>query len=235
MTQTITFKSQNKAARLAGLMFLITMTTSVLSLFYFRSSSVIFGNIGSDPGNVLASEGLFRIGIALDLITFSGIVLLPLSLYIVLKPVNKYLALLGLSWRLAETIVLFVMSLFSFFVLQLLSGEDYLTVFDPNQIRALVKLFLKVQGAGFTFGMIFLGLGGVVFNYLFYKSKYIPKLLAAWGIFASLFMILCFFVRLLLPQYSAIIDKIIYLPIFIDEVILGLWLLIKGIKQPKIN
>ena len=163
------------------------------------------------------------------IITFTSIVLLPLALYILLKPVNKNLALLALFWRLAETTVLFIITLSSFFILLLLSGADYLKVFETDQLHALVMLLLNAHGTGYEIGIIFLALGSTVFNYLLFKSNYIPRILATLGIFASLFTLICTFAILLLPNHAAMLRQYIYLP-FVDEVILGFWLLFKGVN-----
>jgi hypothetical protein len=84
--------------------------------------------------------------------------------------------------------------------------------------------------------MIFMGLGGTVFCYLFFKSKYIPRILAAWGILTYLIMLIFSFVNILLPNLPAMIEIVVYAPGTLFEVIFGFWLLFKGVNvQPRDN
>lgn len=181
----------------------------------------------------MADEWLFRVSIALDLFTFASIIILPLALYVLLKPVSRNLALLGLFWRLAEATVMFTIPLNGLLVLQLLSSAEYSTAFEASQLHALATLFLNAHDAAFEIGMILLGLGSIVFNYLLFKSNYIPRILAAWGIFSSLYLVVFTFAILLLPDYATTLRQLVYVPGFVGEVSLGLWLLLKGVKIPQ--
>ena len=80
---------------------------------------------------------------------------------------------------------------------------------------------------------IFLGLGSTIFNYLLFKSRYIPKALAAWGIFASLLLLMSQFAIIIFPAVEKIIIPACYGPFAIDEIALGFWLLFKGANIPK--
>ena len=82
---------------------------------------------------------------------------------------------------------------------------------------------------------IFLGLGSTVFNYLLFKSRYIPKALAAWGIFSSLLLLVSQFAIIIFPEVEKTIIPACYGPIAIDEIALGFWLLFKGANIPKME
>jgi hypothetical protein len=125
---------------------------------------------------------------------------------------------------------MFTIPLNGILVLQLLNGTDYSKAFAPNQLHALAMLFLNAYSAAFEIGMILLGLGSIVFNYLLFESKYIPRILAGWGIFASLFLTACTFAILVLPDHATMLRQLVYIPGFVGEVSLGLWLLIKGVN-----
>ena len=138
--------------------------------------------------------------------------------------------MLGLFWRLGEALILGIITLNSYIVLQLLSGADYLKVFETDQLQALVLLFINAHETGYNIGLIFVALGTLVFNYLFFKSRYIPRILAVWGIFASLVLLAGTFAILILPTPSAMLEYLPYAPGFVYEVILGFWLLFKGVN-----
>ena len=233
MTHSTAEKSQLVYARVAGVMYLFVLATAVFG-FYIRAGLIVSGDAAATANNIMASEGLFRIGIASDLIAFTGIVLLALALYVVLKPVNKNLALLALFWWLGEAAVLGITTLNSFFVLSLLSGADYLTVFETSQLQALVRLFFIAYFYGYIIGLIFFSLGSTVFAYLLFKSHYVPRILAGWGIFSSLVVLLGTFAIVLYPYYAAFLQPGFGTPIFFYELILGFWLLIKGVNVGRV-
>ncbi len=63
--------SQQRAARLAGLMYLLTIVTWAFA-FYVRSSLIVDGNASETVNNIVTNERLFRISIVSDLVTFAG-------------------------------------------------------------------------------------------------------------------------------------------------------------------
>ena len=176
----------------------------------------------------MANELLFRIGVANDIIVFVLVVFLSLALYVILKTVNKNFALLALLMRFGEGIIGGVVTVLSGLIpLLLLDGA---AESETKQLQALVGLFLEVQTAGLNIVMIFMGLGGTVFCYLFFKSKCIPRILAAWGIFTYLTMLIFSFVNILFPNLPEMIAIVLYTPGALFEVIIGLWLLFKGVN-----
>jgi len=228
MNSNKTADTQQKAARVAGFLYLIIIITSILSMILVESKLVVPGDAAATVNNIMANELLFRIGAAYDLIMFASVVILSVALYVILKTVNKNLALLALCWRLAEAILGCVAALSSLIVLLLLNGEIYSAAFETQQLQALVRLFLDVRSAALTLVFVFLSLGTIVFCYLFFKSKYIPRILAAFGIFSFLLMLIGSFVSILLPDYAAIL-QFAFAPAALFEIVIGLWLLFKGV------
>ncbi|HYF63467.1 MAG TPA: DUF4386 domain-containing protein [Herpetosiphonaceae bacterium] len=223
-------RAQNTAARLAGVMYLFTMVTAIASSVV-RSRLIVSDDSDATAAKILASEGLFRLSIAGDLLTFACIAVLALGLYLALRTVSKPLALLGLFWRLAEATLMFALPLGSLFALRLLSGAQ--SGLEAGQARGLALAALNAYGSAFEACMILLGLGSIVFNYLFYVSGAIPRVLAGWGVASSIFLVVCVFAILLLPGQAALLRQIIYVPGFLGEVSLGLWLAVKGVRvQP---
>jgi hypothetical protein len=99
--------SPYKAAKLAGLLYLVAMATGLFAEFYvhFPTSLIVSGDAAKTAGNILANERLYRIGIANNIITFVIDVALIWALYILLRPVNRNLALLAVFFRLVETTI----------------------------------------------------------------------------------------------------------------------------------
>lgn len=224
-------ESQRSAARVVGITYLLAMVSAVLG-FYIRGDLIVSGSAAETAHNIVASERLFRIGIASDVVTFVTDIVLITALYVVLKPVHRNLALLATLWRLMETAVLLVVTLNGFDVLRLLSGADYLRVFEADRLQALARLSLDAYGAGYHVGFVFLGLGSALFSYLWFKSKYIPGALAALGVFSSLLLATCNFAFIIFPGLEKTISMGYMAPMGVFEITMGFWLLLKGLGPP---
>jgi hypothetical protein len=223
---------QLAAARVAGLMYLLTIATGVFAEFYARARQIVPGDPAQTARNIAAHELLFRLGIVSDLITFAGCVILVVALYVVLEPVNRHVAMLAAFWRLGECVILAVITLNDFAALSLVSSADYLRAFDARQLEALVYTLIRMQGAGYLIGMVFFGLGSTVFSYLWLRSRYVPRLLAGFGLFASLVLAIVTPLIMVLPSLRAVVVPIYFVPIFLFEITMGVWLLVRGIRAP---
>ncbi|MGZ4068549.1 MAG: DUF4386 domain-containing protein [Bacteroidia bacterium] len=231
MQNQLRIPTQVKAARLAGLLFLVAMATGLFAEFYvhFPSTLVVSGDTSKTMYNITKNERLFRIGIANNIITFAIDVVLIWALYILLKPVNRSLALLATFFRLIETTLACFAIIMSYVAMQFITGPNSAKPFDPVQMQNL-SLLHSIYALTFVIVAIFLGLGSTVFNYLFLKSGYIPKILAAWGIFASVLLLVSQLAIIVLPAIEGTIIPVCYAPIAIDEILLGYWLLFKRVN-----
>lgn len=220
--------SQRKAARFVGFAYLFGFI-AVFNEVYVRPSLIVPGNPGDTARNIMAHEQLFRLGMITDLLCFASIAVVLTGSYVVLRPVSRGLALLGASWRLLEASTLIVMTLSSFTVLRLLTSPDYAQTFSVDQVQTLARLFVGARPDDYNFAEIFLGLGSTVFAYLWFKSHYVPRALAAWGIFASLLVAVSTCAIVLFPDFQDISFPWVYLPIAIFELTMGFWLSIRGL------
>ena len=212
--------SQRKAARAVGFAYLFGFI-GVFNEIYVRDSLIVTGNPGATARNVMAHEQLFRLGIFTDLLCFASIAVVLTGSYLVLRQVNRGLALLAASWRLLEASTAMVMTLSGFYVLRVLSYPDFSRIFSPDQVQTLARLYLGARGADYNVAEIFLGLGSTVFAYLWFKSRYVPRALAAWGIFASLLVAVCTFAIILFPNIQDFSFPWAYLPIAVFELTMG--------------
>ena len=226
---------QSKAARIAGLLLLIAMATGLFAEFFvhFPSALIISGDAAKTVNNIIENERLYRIGIANNIITFAIDVVLIWALYALLRPVNRNLSLLAVFFRLVETTLACFAIIHSYVAMQFMTDGDQPKAFDPNQIQAL-SVMHYTYGLTFNVVAIFLGLGSAIFNYLFFRSGYIPKLLAGWGIFSSLLLMISQFAIIVFPEAEQVIIPACFVPIVIDEIVLGFWLLLKGARIPAI-
>ncbi len=224
-------ESQRRAARVVGFVYLFAMATSIFTEAFARGQLIVPDNAAETARNIVAHERLFRLGIASYLLCMASDVALIAGLYVILERVNRNLALFAAFMRLMETAIGVVATLNSFDVLRLLSGADYLQAFRTDQLQVLARIPLGAYGAAINVSFVFLGLGSAVFGYLWFKSNYIPKALAALGVFGSLLLAAGSFAFIIFPSLSRILLPAYFAPIFVFEVTMGFLLLLKGLRS----
>lgn len=235
MTFTSVDESQRKAARVAGLAGLLTLPFVIFANFAVHDRLVVAGNVAQTARNIIAHETLFRISIACDLIYSAGLVVLISALYVVLKPVNRNLALLAALWRLVYALMWVRMTLNLFDALRLLSGADYLRAFEVERLQALARLTLSARSDQYYVGLLFWGLAATVCIYLLYKSNYIPRALAAFGVIASAWCVACTVSFIVFPGFATVVSLWWFdTPIALFEIAASFWFLFKGLR-PAIN
>jgi hypothetical protein len=226
--------STKKAARVAGLLYLLAGIPAPFVLIYIPRKLIVPGNATATAHNILASESLFRIGIAGELIIAAFFLFVPLAMYRLLKGVNKGQASLMVTLFAVSVPISFVNALNSIAALMLARGADFLSVFDQSQREALAMLFLRLHSQGFVAAQIFWGLWLFPLGLLVYKSRFLPRVL---GI---LLMINCFayladsFTSLLWPAYLHAVSQATFAPKF-GELAIMLWLLIIGAKDQPLD
>jgi hypothetical protein len=155
---------------------------------------------------------------------------------VVLEPVNRPLALLAAFFGLNETAIHVVVTQSDFAALRILSGADYLRAFEPDRLQALARLARGQHGAAYQVGLVFAGLRSAVFAYLWFQSRLVPRALAGWGVFASMLLSACTYVLIIFPEVAKTISVAIFGgPIFLFELTMGLWLLIRGLRPAELR
>ena len=216
------------AARWAGAFYFLIIAGAILTLIFVDSALIVAGDAEATVNNIREKEFLYRIGVAADTIMFFQVVLLTVFLYIVLRTVNKDLAFLALLLRFAEGILGATSTLVGGVAPLLLLRHE--SSFDPGQLNALIQFFLDLETSGIDFVLIFMGLGAIIYFYLFLKSKLIPSGLAIWGLITYFTMFFLGFVNILFPNIPETVSFILFTPGAIFELVIGLWLLIKSVK-----
>jgi len=213
-------------------MFLCSLLIPTLNWIFVLSKFIAPENAISTAHNILANKFMFRIGILNEVITAIVIVLLSLALYIILKPVNKNLALLALVLKLIDAFLTVVIALGHLIVLQLLSSLDSLTAMNQEQVQVLAGLFLNMHVAVTSILGMFLGLSMSIFLYLLFKSKYIPVVLAGFGLLSYVLIFIYDLLFFLIPSFSSIpIVQIVGVgPNVLFMPLIGVWLLVKGLN-----
>ncbi len=215
----------SKTARVAGALYLIIFCFGIFAELFIRQNLIIPGDVVATTHNILASESLFRLSLLIDLIRYIFLILLPLILYRLLKPVNQNIALVMVVLALISIPISMLNMLNYFAVLVLLNAAGSQAALEANQLLAQVTFFLDMYGYGAYLSQ-FLGLWLLPLGYLVFKSGFLPKIL---GI---ILMIGC--LGYLIDAVSFLLFsnsmETLSLLAFIGELVFALWLLIKGLN-----
>jgi hypothetical protein len=227
-------ESQRKAAKVVGFAYLITLVTVVYANFGIHDRLIV-GNNAETARNILAHERLFRIGVAGDLVYCAGVIVLLTALYIVLEPVSRGLALLAAVLRLVFVLMWLAMALNLFNALRLLTDADYSRAFDAKPLQALAGLYLGSRFDYYYVGLLFGALASAVCGFLWFKSRYIPRALAGFGVIASAFCVGCTLTFYIFPNFNRLVNLWWFdLPMTIFDIVLSFWLLFKGLAPARI-
>ncbi len=224
----MTTQEIKKTARFVGVLTLRMAVIAIISMMFLPTNLIVPGDAATTANNIMASEGAFRMSIAGNAVILLIEIVLTVMLYVLLKPVNKTLSIIAAFSRLAMTTIQGVNLLNQFFVLLLLGGAGYLTVFEPAQLHALVQLFLNAHEYVILIWGLFFALHLFVLGYLVYKSGYFPKTLGILLVISSFCYLIQSFGNILFPQYKEIFTTIGFISII--EIAFPLWLVIKGVK-----
>jgi hypothetical protein len=246
MSKTAPAFSPRQSAAIAGAAYLITSATAFWNL-YVATTLTVRGDFARTAANIAANAQQFRVVILFELVSVFGCVVLNVALYELLAPVHRSLARLAAFWRLAESGVYGAITVHAVVVLSLLTA-DYATAFPPSQLHALVRAFRTAQSSGFSIAMIFLSLGSTVYVYLLFKSRYVPRAVSLLGLVMGPLGAAFFLCRIVqpvwveavagvfraLPAAALAVVAMIMSPFVLFEVILGSWLLVKGVRTPQL-
>jgi hypothetical protein len=234
MTITID-NSQRTAAKIAGFACLLGMAIVVYSNYGIYEHLIVPGNIAESARNIAAHETLFRLSLVCNVAYTTSVLALLAALYVILKPVNPGLALVGAFFRFVFAMMWLLTALNMLSALRLLSSASYLQVFEPDRLQALARLHLGANFDDYYVGLPFFSLASTVCSYLWLKSKYLPRSLAAFGLVASAWCVICAFVFLIFPTFNKTVNDYWFdSPMALFEVTLSFWLLIKGLRLPAI-
>ncbi len=226
--------STKNPGRFAGLLYLLTSIVGFFAMGYVPGKLIVHGNAAATANNIAASETLFRLGIAAQLIGSAGFIFVALALYDLLKGVNRRHASLMVLLIVVSVPIAFLNELNSIAALVLVRGADFLSIFDKPQREALAMLFLNLHFHGLVVAEIFWGLWLFPLASLVYRSRFLPRFLGVWLALAGFAWVILSVTGVLLPQVQ---DKVFAYsqPAVFGEIAFMLWLVIKGARPPALD
>ena len=228
--------SQRIAARIAGVSGLLAVVIVVVGNYVLLGPLVVPGNATKTARNIVAHQTQLRVALTCFLAYGVIVVVLLSALYVILKPVNRLLALIAALFRLVFALLWLLTTLNLLGALRLLSNAGYLQVLGAEHLQALARVNVAANFDDYYVGLPFFGLAATVCAYLWLRSGYIPKALAAFGLIASAWCVICAFVFLIFPTFDKTVNAYWFdSPMAIFELLVSFWLLFKGITEPKHN
>ena len=221
----------NKAARIAGAVYLSMVLTAPFSLIYVPEKLIVRGNATATAENILAHETMFRLSIFGDLIGQVIFICLAIALYRLLSGVNKTWAGLMVAFVLVSAAVGFLNTLNNVAALVLFRDGEFLTVFDKPQRDALGMLFIRLHNQGIFIDEIFWGLWLFPFGLLVFRSGFLPRFIGVWLMINCFGYVALSITALFFSAYYETAFKVAQ-PVLFGELAIMLWLLIKGAKVP---
>ena len=214
----------NAYARLGGFMYLL-----VIVVYVAGDTIVSRYNAGGDfaqiSARIHAAETLYRCGLALELVSSVATVLLGGAFFVLLSPIDRNLALFAFLWRLMEAVFGCILVTFRFAAIPIYLGSA--TGVTATQQAGVAQLASEMAHASFPVSVICFAAGSILYFYLMLRSRVVPHGIAALGLVASAFVVIMGFLTLIAPAAANRVP-FLWAPIFIAEVITGLWFLIRG-------
>jgi hypothetical protein len=206
-------------ARLAGFLFLFYIATGVTSMVLFGQATGGAQGTPATLASIAQHATAVRLTVLLALLTFVDAVVLAVALYGLTRHQDPHLAVLALCCRVSEGVI---------GAISAVTTLGLLSVATASSSDALGALLLKQGGWTGTIAAFCFALGSTIYCYLFLRARSIPVPLAWLGVLASLILVVALPLQLA-GFLSGTVTSLIWIPMFLFEVPLGLWLLIKGV------
>jgi hypothetical protein len=222
--------SIKKQARFAGVLYALIGITAPIGLVYVPGKLMVRGDATATADRIRAAGSLLRLGIASELFHQIVAVFLVLALFRLFRAVNEKHAVLMVVLSLLGVPIVMLNVLTEIAALTLLSGVNFLSVFDKPQLDALAFLFLRLHARGLDVAAFFWGLWLFPFAVLVIRSRFIPRALGYLMMIAGAAYVANSTVALVLPQYAAMVNPVAMI-LFAGELPIMFWLLIWGAKE----
>lgn len=217
--------SDKKTPRFLGAAFILQAVASAAAGLILLQPLIASDDIVDTMINFANNILQVRTGIVMEMITVVALVVLSVLLYVTLKKQNLKIAFVALGLRLTEVALLAVSRIATFALLY--TSQAFVLEGHPAYLQTLGNLLYESQEFAYSLSMLFFTLGGTLFYYLFYKSRYIPRVLSLFGLIAAPLA----FIGTVIELFGYVVPLVVFIPNLPFELTIGLWLIIKGISD----
>jgi hypothetical protein len=222
----------SRYARVAGVAMLLSIAFGLLGEIVLPGRIVVGRDAAATAANILGHPTLFRLSFAAYLVEALCDIALCVFFYILLRPVDRRLALLSAFFGIAS-MVTYAVAQSSFFASSLVLGDSPgMGAFTLDQRNALAYLAIRVSGTIASLFLCLYGIASMIRGYLIARSTYLPKILGILFIIGGAGFFLRSATYLLAPKYSS---PVLLLPMALAGIPMMGWLLFKGIDPARIR
>jgi hypothetical protein len=219
--------STNNTSRVLGIAFLLQFVTSFSSGAFLKSAWFVPGNMSDTLVRIANNPSLMRVNILLDVLTALGVTFLGAILFLTLRKQNEKIALTALGFYLLEAALLAVSRIEAFSLLRI--SQEYVTTGQPAYLLTMGSLaYESMDFVGNTLHMLAFCLGAILFYFLLYKSRVVPRWMSLWGLITVFPLLL----GTITQVFGYTIAFVFYVPYVPYELVIGSWVLVKGIEDP---
>jgi hypothetical protein len=220
----IKMDSNRKTAIIVGVLFITALLSSMLSGQFLESI-----NEADYLTAVSASEKQVLIGVLFMVALTISVVSIPLMMFPILKKYNESLALMYIGARIFEGFFDIVIAIGQLLLLTL--SREYVNAVAPvaSYFQTSGALLLALNEWASVVENFPYSLGALIFYYLLYRSKLIPRWLSGWGLIGATLMIATGLWRMYDPSMI-----FLAIPLILNELVLAVWLITKGFNSSAI-
>jgi hypothetical protein len=222
----IKMNAPHKISRILGFAFLFQFITSLSSGAFLKAAWFVPDNMSETMLKIAHNPWLLRTNIFVDMLTALGVTFLGVMLYLTLRKENEKVALTAMAFYVLEGALLAVSRMGTFLLLRL--SQQYAAAGQPADLLRLGQVTYEAMDfAGNTLHMLAFCLGAILFYWLLYRSRTVPRWLSLWGLITTFPLL----VGTLTQVFGYIIPFVFYVPYVPFELVIGIWLLVKGIEE----
>lgn len=218
-------------ARVGGACYLAIIVIGALGESVVRGRIVVAGDPRATAANLVSLEWLWRLGLAGEMVLLILAAALALILYLLLRPVNRDVALMAVCFNLVCIAVEAVAGVSLATALLPVTSAEYAMAFGPDQLGAMTMLAIRSHTYGFGVGLIFFGVECVLLGWLIVRSGYMPRTVGRLMQVGGVCYVINSAALLLSPAWSSRLFPAVLLPALVAELSLAIWLVARGVRS----
>lgn len=227
-------RTTRRQARTAGALYVLNVITGLFGLAWVPSQVGGHGDAALTMQRIAAHEGLFRAGIAAELVCYLAFLLLPLALYRLLGATQRTAAVLMVALAAASVPLSLAALAHRLDVLTLLGHAAWLKDITATELPTQVMQQLAAYGNVQRLAQVFWGLWLIPFGWLAIRSGQLPRVLGILLVLGGLSYVLDFTGQLLVTGYDdTVLASYVTLPAALGEIGTSLWLVVMGARPPR--
>src|SRR5438067_2911478 len=218
--------------RILALLTLVLIISGVFAQGFVSNRLIDFSNAATTANNILAHRGLFQLGFTVFLIEMASQVATAALWYLLLRPVNRSLALVAAFIELGGALVKTFARVFFIAPLWVLLRADGMSAalhgFTPEQVQSIALVLLRVNDSGAATGLAFFGFSTMLNGYLIFRSTFLPRWLGVLSMICGVLWL-----TFLYPPLGSRVFTYAAPVGLLSVVVMILWLLIRGVDEDK--